>query len=251
MKMQSADLAREKVEAFDVSEIYFSLQGESSLAGTPTIFIRLFRCNLRCNWCDSFYAVEGGDFTSLPVEQLVNRVSQMAERGGSHRTGVTHICWTGGEPLLQWRRLVQAVEKMPERLQHTIETDGEIPLGPVNRALEERGLRDRVRYIMDVKCPGSGMKAKLAFDNLRELDRRDEVKFVILDRRDYEFARRIISSHEIPCEHILLSAVNPAHQIHLGLDPSTLAGWILEDRLDVRLQVQLHKILWPGKERGI
>ena len=107
------------------------------------------------------------------------------------------------------------------------------------------------RYIMDVKCPGSGMKAVKAFENLRILRREDEVKFVLADRTDYEFARDVVATHEIPAATLLFSPVTPAHKVGKGLDPATLAAWILEDRLDVRLQPQVHKYIWPGKERGV
>lgn len=253
--MQEATLAPAKgpKDALEVSEIYVSLQGESSLAGLPTIFVRLFRCNLRCSWCDSFYAVEGGDFTRSGVEEMVARVDDLMARceKGTPRRGISHVCWTGGEPLLQWRLMVEVMKRLPDTLVHTIETDGEVPIAPVNAALGANGLRQRVHYIMDIKCPGSGMKARLAFENLTHLDHQDEVKFVLLDRWDYEFARDVVTRCDIPCETILFSPVVPAHHVQVGLSPTTLAGWILEDGLDVRLQVQLHKILWPGKERGI
>ncbi len=237
----------------DLSEVYVSLQGESSLAGVPTIFIRIFRCNLRCAWCDSFYAVEGTDHARASVEELVVRVEGLLATApqGMPRGGISHVCWTGGEPLLQWRSMVEVMKRLPAHLIHTIETDGEIPLGPVTSALEATGLRERAHYIMDIKCPGSTMKARVAFDNIPLMDRRDEVKFVILNKADYDFAREVVATHPVPCETVLFSPANPAHKVHDGLPPATLASWILEDGLDVRLQIQLHKVLWPGKERGV
>ncbi len=238
-------------ETFLLNECYASIQGESSLVGTPTVFVRLYACNLRCAWCDSVYAVEGGDYKEVAVPALVARVKELAHAGDGSRSGISHICWTGGEPLLQWRSVAKAVEALPAHFVHSMETDGEVDLAPFDVAMASRRADGRVRYIMDIKCPGSSMVAKKAFDNLRLLRGSDEVKFVILDRADYEFARDVVRRHPIAAETILFSPVMPANQVRKGLDPATLAGWILEDRLDVRLQPQIHKFLWPGKERGV
>lgn len=238
-------------ETFLLNECYASIQGESSLVGTPTVFVRLYSCNLRCAWCDSVYAVEGGDYREVSVRDLVARVKELTAADGGRRRGISHICWTGGEPLLQWRSVAKAIEALPTRFVHSMETDGEVDLAPFDRAVSDRRGDGRVRYIMDVKCPGSAMVAKKAFENLRLLRPWDEVKFVILNRDDYEFARDAVQRHEIPAENVLFSPVMPANQVSSGLEPARLAGWILEDRLDVRLQPQIHKFLWPGKERGI
>lgn len=234
---------------FQTSEIYTTIQGESSLTGVPTVFVRLYTCNLRCVWCDSMHAVEGGDFREMAVDDLVGRVRELAASGKG--PGIRHLCWTGGEPLLQWRAIVHAINRLPGDFVHTVETDGEVPIEPLSRALRERREKGLLRYIMDVKCPGSGMKARLAFENLRHLRPVDEVKFVILDRGDYEFARDVVSKHEMPTETILFSPVTPAHTVREGLDPAKMATWILEDGLPVRLQLQVHKFIWPGRERGI
>ncbi len=238
-------------ETFLLNECYASIQGESSLVGTPTVFVRLYSCNLRCAWCDSVYAVEGGDYKEVTVRDLVARVKELAASDGARRNGIRHVCWTGGEPLLQWRSVAKAIETLPTRFVHSMETDGEVDLGAFDRAVSERRGDGRVRYIMDIKCPGSSMVAKKAFENLRLLRPCDEVKFVILDRADYEFARDVVLGREIPAENVLFSPVTPANQVRAGLEPAQLAGWILEDRLDVRLQPQIHKFLWPGKERGV
>ncbi len=238
-------------EAFLLSECYATIQGESSLVGTPTVFVRLYSCNLRCAWCDSVYAVEGGDYKEVALAEVVARVRELARAEGGRRKGISHVCWTGGEPLLQWKSVAKAIDALPAHLVHSMETDGEVDLLPFDRAMAAERETGRVRYIMDIKCPGSTMVPKRAFENLRFLRPLDEVKFVLLDRRDYEFAREVLAQHEIPAGTILLSPVTPAHQVHEGLDPATLAQWILEDRLDVRLQLQMHKFLWPGKERGI
>lgn len=238
-------------ETFLLNECYASIQGESSLVGTPTVFVRLYACNLRCAWCDSVYAVEGGDYQEVAVGDLVSRVKGLAASDGGARRGISHVCWTGGEPLLQWRSVVRAIESLPAHFVHSMETDGEVDLAPFDRAMAARRDDGRVRYIMDIKCPGSAMVAKRAFENLRLLRRADEVKFVILDRADYEFARDVVRREPIPAEAVLFSPVMPANQVTQGLDPATLARWILDDRLDVRLQPQIHKFLWPGKERGV
>jgi len=235
-----------------LSECYASIQGESTLVGTPTIFVRLYTCNLRCVWCDSMYAVEGGDFRELAVAELVTEVERLAssDRNGPRR-GIVHVCWTGGEPLLQWKSIARAIELLPDHFVHTFETDGEVDLAPFDRAMAPHRADGRVRYIMDIKCPGSGMKAVKAFGNLKLLRKDDEVKFVLLDRRDYEFAKDVLAGHSIPTDTILLSPVTPAHKVVDGLQPAVLASWILDDRLDVRLQPQVHKFIWPGKDRGI
>ncbi len=238
-------------ETFLLNECYASIQGESSLVGTPTVFVRLYACNLRCAWCDSVYAVEGGDYKEVEVPDLVARVKELSAADGGHRRGISHVCWTGGEPLLQWRSVARAIETLPAHFVHTMETDGEVDLAPFDHTMAARREDGRVRYIMDIKCPGSSMVAKKAFENLRLLRPVDEVKFVILDRADYEFAREIVKRHDIPASTVLFSPVMPANQVKKGLEPATLARWILEDRLDVRLQPQIHKFLWPGKERGI
>jgi len=230
---------------FRVSEIYKTIQGESSLVGYPTVFVRLYACNLRCVWCDSMHAVEGGEFEETDVDRLAARVRELA--GG----GITRVCWTGGEPLLQWRAIALAIEALPSNFVHSVETDGEVPLEPIDRALSEKRARGLLRFIMDVKCPGSGMTARRAVENLAHLQPVDEVKFVVLDRADYEFARAFVASHGIPAKTILFSPVTSAHTVAAGLDPAKLAAWILEDGLDVRLQLQVHKYVWPGKERGI
>src|SRR2546422_1252798 len=239
-------------ETFLLSECYASIQGESSFVGTPTVFVRLYTCNLRCVWCDSMYAVEGGEFKEVSVEDLVAVVGGLAKSAGSGpRAGIRNVCWTGGEPLLQWRSIARAIPMLPPDFVHTFETDGEVDLGPFDDVLAPQRDAGLVRYIMDVKCPGSGMKAKRAFENLRLLRREDEVKFVLADRKDYEFARNVLTSHTIPAGTVLFSPVTAAHKGETGLDPPTLAQWILKDRLHVRLQPQGHKYILPGKDRGI
>ena len=247
----AATLASRKGEGFLLSELYATIQGESSLVGLPTIFVRLYSCNLRCRWCDSMHAVEGGEFTRASVDEVVTRIRALADSSESAAEGIRHVCWTGGEPLLQGEPIARAIRALSKTFVHSFETDGEIDL----RNFDERLLRERsagrVRYVMDVKCPGSGMKADKAFGNLPLLRAHDEVKFVLLDREDYDFAKAVVAKHPTKARTILFSPATPAHRVANGLDPALLAGWILKDRLPVRLQLQVHKIVWPGKERGI
>ncbi len=251
--MEHEALTRAKPgDAVLLSECYASIQGESTLVGTPTIFVRLYACNLRCAWCDSMHAVEGGEYRDVSVADLVAEIQRLTDAvAGGARQGISHICWTGGEPLLQGKSIAHAIDLLPDHFVHTFETDGEVDLAPFDRSVAPHRAAGRVRYIMDIKCPGSGMTARKAFENLKLLQKDDEVKFVLLDRRDYDFAKAILSTHAIPTDAILFSPVTPAHKVAYGLDPATLASWILEDRLDVRLQPQVHKFIWPGKERGI
>jgi len=246
-----AALVPRRGEEFLLSELYVSVQGESSLAGLPTVFVRLYTCNLRCRWCDSMHAVEGGDFTRVPVDEVVRRILELAGPPDAPRAGIRNVCWTGGEPLLQAESIAFAIRRLPDTYVHSLETDGEIDLRPFDATLPEDRTSGRVRYVMDVKCPGSGMKASKAFANLGSLRPHDEVKFVLLDRADYEFAKGVIARHPTGAGTILFSPATPAHKIGKGLDPADLAGWILADKLPVRLQLQVHKIVWPGRERGI
>ncbi len=244
-------VAATKGEEFLLNELYVSLQGESSLVGLPTIFVRLYTCNLRCVWCDSMHAVEGGEFERLAVGDVVKCVVDLAGPTSGPYAGIRNLCWTGGEPLLQAESIARAVERLPASFVHSIETDGEVDLGPFDALLAKERAEGRVRVIMDVKCPGSRMTAKKAFANLALLRDHDEVKFVLLDRVDYEFAKEALARHPTKAKTVLFSPVSPAHKVPEGLDSGQLAEWIMQDRLPVRLQVQLHKLLWPGKERGI
>jgi len=230
---------------FLVSEIYKTIQGESSLVGYPTVFVRLYTCNLRCVWCDSMHAVEGGAYEEMSVADVAKRILELA--GG----GIHHVCWTGGEPLLQWRSMAQAIDRLPPNLVHSVETDGEVPIQPLDTALHGKRHAGYVRFILDVKCPGSGMKAKLALENFKYLRPEDEVKFVVADRADYEFARDVLRTHALPAGTILFSPVMAAHKVTRGLDPAKLAAWLLEDGLRARLQIQVHKVIWPSMDRGI
>jgi 7-carboxy-7-deazaguanine synthase len=224
-----------------IIEIYRSIQGESSFAGVPCIFVRLAACNLRCTWCDSEYTFIGGKKMSADeVEQQVLRLAP----GGL-------VEFTGGEPMLQERELVPLMDRLLSRgYTLLLETSGERPLENVPPA---------VHKIVDVKCPGSGEGGTFRMSNLAAISAADEVKFVLADRADYEFARDFMRQHglEQKAGGILFSPVflkNPSPErdtSNCQLDPRLLAEWILEDGLNVRLGLQIHKFIWEPAARGV
>ena len=209
-----------------INEIYLSVQGESTHTGLPCIFIRLTGCNLRCSWCDTVYAFHEGK--DMSIDEILQKVANF---------GIHLVEITGGEPLMQdnvyilMRRLIEKGYKV------MLETGGSISL--------ERVPKDVIK-IMDLKCPGSGEQEKNNLDNLKLLAPHDEVKFVILDRKDYEWSRDIIKKYKInETAHILISPVFDK------LELKEMVKWILEDRLPVRLQTQLHKIIWDKNTIGV
>lgn len=224
-----------------IIEIYRSIQGESSFAGVPCIFVRLAACNLRCTWCDSEYTFTGGKKMSADeVEQEVLRLAP----GGL-------VEFTGGEPMLQERELVPLMQRLLSRgYTLLLETSGERPLENVPLA---------VHKIVDVKCPGSGEGGTFRMSNLAAITTADEIKFVLADRADYEFARDFVRQHGL--EHkaggVLFSPVflkNPSSErdtSNCQLDPRILAEWILEDGLNVRLGLQIHKFIWEPATKGV
>jgi 7-carboxy-7-deazaguanine synthase len=210
-----------------INEIFFSIQGESTRAGSPCVFVRLTACDLRCSWCDTPYAFYEGQ--KMSVDEVAAAVAR-------HQCTLVEI--TGGEPLLQ-----EDVYPLMERLLSEgrtvmLETGGHRPIDRVPPA---------VLKIIDVKCPGSGEADKNEWRNLGRLAPHDEVKFVIQDRSDYEYARDVIAHHDLTnrAAAILMS---PVHDV---LHPKTLSEWVLADHLRVRVQVQLHKIIWPPSTRGV
>ena len=209
-----------------VNEIFHSIQGESSHAGRPCTFVRLTGCNLRCVWCDTAYAFHEG--VSMEVAEVVRKVEEI---------GCLLVEVTGGEPLLQ----DEAIELMSALLARghevLLETGGSLPIDRVP---------DGVRRIVDVKCPGSGECDRNLWANLDALRSGDEIKFVLAGRADYDWA-----AHEVRTRRLDTRAPVLFSAVFGDLDPGTLAAWILADRLPVRLQLQMHKILWPGVPRGI
>jgi len=225
-----------------VTEIYKSLQGESTHAGLPCVFVRLTGCNLRCSWCDSEYTFHGG--RKISAEEVLDAVKRLSPNGG-----LVEI--TGGEPMLQERELLPLMEKL---LQHEyrvlIETSGERPLARVPAA---------VIKIVDVKCPHSGEPHTFLHENLAALTAHDEVKFVISDRTDYEFAREFVRQHHLAeCVNAILfspafrkDATGTRDSSHCLLDPRELAEWMLADEAPARLGLQLHKFIWDPALKGV
>ena len=209
-----------------ISEIFTSIQGESSFAGLPCTFIRLTGCNLRCLYCDTSYAFEGG--VELDLDQIVSRVKE---------SGIPLTELTGGEPLLQEESYLLSSLLLNEGFTVLLETNGSLSLDRVD---------SRVVKIVDMKCPGSGMSDHMDFTNIKSLSRKDEVKFVIGDRADFDWALNIIDDYELlkTCK-VLISPLQSK------LAAQTAAQWILEEKLLVRLQLQLQKIIWPTTDRGV
>jgi 7-carboxy-7-deazaguanine synthase len=210
-----------------INEIFHSIQGESTHTGRPCVFVRLTACDLRCSWCDTPYAFAEG--RKLSVDDVIARVEQYA-------CDLVEI--TGGEPLLQ-RDVYPLMDRLLESGRTVmLETGGHVSIAEVPA---------RVIRIVDVKCPGSGESGKNHWPNLDLLTQKDEVKFVITDRTDYEFARDLVAKHALTdrAAAVLFSPV------HGELPPRELAAWILEDRLPVRLQLQAHKYIWGADVRGV
>lgn len=224
-----------------IIEIYRSIQGESSFAGLPCIFVRLAACNLRCTWCDSEYTFSGGK--KMTADEVEREVVQLAPGG------LVEI--TGGEPMLQERELSPFMARLLE-IGYTLllETSGERPLENVPAA---------VHKIVDVKCPGSGEGGSFRVSNLDTLTAGDEVKFVLSDRADYEFARAFTSEHHLENKvgSVLFSPAfrkDPSRERDTSnclLDPRLLSEWILEDGLRVRLGFQIHKFIWEPATKGV
>ncbi len=222
-------------------ETYKSVQGESSFAGLPCIFVRLAGCNLRCTWCDSEYTFKGGYKQSIEeVEQVILNLSP-----------VRLIEFTGGEPMLQAKELLPLMDRLLAKdYELMIETSGERPLADVPKA---------VHKIMDVKCPGSGESERFHLPNLEALTDRDEIKFVITDRRDYEFARDFVAEFQLAArvKDILFSPAftnRPSIErdaSNCTMDPRQLVDWMLEDGVPARLNLQIHKFIWEPAMKGV
>jgi len=210
-----------------INEIFYSIQGESTFAGEPCIFVRLTACDLRCSWCDTTYAFDEGR------KQTLDEVIAEVER---HDCRLVEI--TGGEPLLQ-EDVYSLMERLVDRGRTVlVETGG-------HRSTER--VPSDVTIILDVKCPGSGEAHRNDWRNLERLRPHDQVKFVIKDRADYEFARDVMLRHRLAARAAAILC-SPVHGV---LDPKDLAGWILADRLPARLQLQVHKYIWDPNTRGV
>jgi len=223
-------------------EIYKSLQGESSYAGLPCVFVRTAGCNLRCVWCDSEYTFKGGH--RMALDEVMREVQFLSPNGG-----LVEI--TGGEPLLQESEVVALMERLlAAGYTVLIETSGERPLDKVP---------PQVVKIVDVKCPHSGEGGTFRAENLQHLTPRDEIKFVLASRKDYEFARDFIRDHDLS-NRVASVILSPAFRkdasgsrdvSHCLLDPRELAEWMLADGLNVRLGLQIHKFIWEPSLKGV
>ena len=207
-----------------VTEIFHSLQGESSRAGLPTMFVRLTGCPLRCAWCDTDYAFSGGE--TMTLGEVLLEVA---------KHGARHVCVTGGEPLAQKACLPLLAALCDAGYSVSLETSG---------ALDISGVDPRVSRIMDLKAPGSGEAERNHWENLGLLNERDELKMVLAGEADYEWARKAIRERKLEAICPVLLSPVPGQ-----LDPKRLAEWVLRDKLPVRVQLQLHKLIW-GAERG-
>lgn len=208
-----------------VYEIFHSLQGESSRVGLPTVFVRLSGCPLRCGYCDTAYAFQGGEMRS--EDQILDQVAQY---------GTRYVTVTGGEPLAQKNCIGLLKTLCDAGYDVSLETGGAMDISAVD---------PRVSVILDIKSPGSGESARNRWQNLEKLKPSDEVKFVLCDRADYDWAREVLGKHGVAEKCPVLFS-----PVYGSLNPTDLAEWVLQDKLPVRVQVQLHKILWgetPGK----
>jgi 7-carboxy-7-deazaguanine synthase len=226
-----------------ITEIFKSIQGEGTRAGLPCIFVRLTGCNLRCIWCDTAYAFHGGQ--KMSVDEVLARVDALSGRAGTGRASVPLVELTGGEPLLQEEIYPLTEGLLTAGYEVLVETSGERFVG--------RLPKDVIK-IVDVKCPDSGEPGTFDPRNLAELHAKDEVKFVISSRRDYEFAREFTRAHGL-IERVNQVVFSPVNEDPLGkwqgLPPRQLVEWILADGLGVRLGLQLHKIVWDPAMRGV
>jgi len=225
-----------------ITEIYKSLQGESTYAGLPCVFVRLTGCNLRCSWCDTEYSFYGG--RKMTSEEIFDEVERLSPNGGL-------VELTGGEPMLQERELIPFMEKLiATGFTVLLETSGERALGRVPKAVVK---------IIDVKCPDSGEPDTFDMENLEAIVPHDEVKFVLSDRTDYEFARDFVFRHRL-AERARAVLFSPAFRKQATgmrdasqclLDPQELAGWMLADDVPARLGLQLHKFIWDPALKGV
>ena len=215
----SAAVAEDVTGRLRITEIFHSIQGEADAIGWRTVFVRLTGCPLRCVWCDTEYSFHGGDWHA--IDDILAKVA-------SH--GAKHVCVTGGEPLAQKRCLILLRKLCDAGYEVSLETSGALDVSMVD---------PRVRKVMDLKAPGSGESQRNLWSNLDHLLARDQIKIVIASRADYEWARAMLAEHALADRCMVLFS-----PVHGAVEPRDLAEWIIADKLDVRFQMQLHKLLW-------
>lgn len=211
-----------------VNEIFYSIQGESSYAGWPCIFVRLSGCNLRCSYCDTQYAYEDGD--NMEIKEIINRIS-------AYNCSLVEI--TGGEPLLQAGTPDLVKQLLDKGYSVLLETNGSLDIGTI----DERCVR-----IVDIKCPSSGEEESNSLENLKQLGEKDELKFVISDRADYEYAKEILDRALMDSPASVIAHFSPCYG---KITLKELSQWILDDALNVRLHIQLHKFIWGPYEKSV
>ncbi len=217
---------KNKITMLKVNEIYYSIQGESSKSGLPCVFVRLTYCNLRCTYCDTEYAFYEGEDKS--IEEIINEVK-------SYNCKLVEV--TGGEPLVQKECLELMKILCDEGFDVMLETGGSLPIKYID---------ERVLIIMDLKCPSSKMEKKNLYENINFLKPKDELKFVIGNREDYDWSKEIISKYDLKNKSEILFSV-----VFGELEPVSLVNWIIEDKLDVRYQLQMHKYIWHPETKGV
>jgi 7-carboxy-7-deazaguanine synthase len=233
-----------------ISEIFRSIQGEGTRTGLPCIFVRLTGCNLRCTWCDTAYAFHGGE--KMSVEEVLTRVNELSSASAQQQNGsagnkpkLPLVELTGGEPLLQPEAIPLSKKLLDSGYQVMIETSGERQVSVLPR---------EVIKIVDIKCPDSGEPDTFLMENLDALDDKDEIKFVISSRRDYEFARDFTLQHNLAgrVHQVIFSPVHADPSgAWQGMNAHELVEWILQDELPVRLGLQIHKFIWHPATRGV
>lgn len=216
----------EKENALRINEIFFSIQGESTFAGRSCVFVRLTYCNLRCIFCDTEYAFFEGEYKLF--DEILSEIKK-------YNCSLIEI--TGGEPLVQKNVLPFMTMLCDKGYEVLVETGGHMDIS---------GIDSRVKRIMDIKCPGSGESEKNYWDNLKYIKESDQIKFVISDRKDYDWAKSVIKKHDLNKKCPVLMSPN-----FEKMNNKSLAEWILNDRLDVRFQLQIHKYIWSPDQRGV
>lgn len=208
-----------------INEVFYSIQGESLSSGLPTVFLRLTECNLRCSYCDTSYSyVEGQD---MQIAEVLEKVQEF---------GCKRLCITGGEPLLQTGEVIRLIEILPD-WEISIETNGSLPV-------EEFLIFPNLSLVVDVKTPFSNEADKNLLENLGKLRKQDQIKFVIADRNDYKFSKNIIKEYPSSAAKIISSVFGQ-------IQAAELVGWMLEDGIDARFQLQIHKYIWDSNLRGV